>query len=92
MGGKIDENRFVELMNQIPVMAVKLDRILNVMEQIAENGAIGLNRKFDGDTAFDFDPAKVKADKTLQEEVRKRREHSRKLAAEADEIERELEI
>ena len=92
MSGKISPERFVELIEQIPVMQEKLDRILVTMEHIKENGIIGLNRKFDGDTAFDIDPSQAAADKALQEQVRKKREASQKLAHEADDLEKELEI
>ena len=92
MSGKISPERFVELIEQIPVMQEKLDRILTTMDKIAEYGIIGLNRKFDGDSAFDFDPTRIVEDKVLQEEVRKKREESQKLAKEADELEKELEI
>jgi len=92
MSGKISPERFVELIEQIPVMQEKLDRILTTMDHIATNGVIGMNRKFDGDTAFDFDPTKVAEDKEVQEAVRKKREESQRLQREADELEKELEI
>ena len=92
MSGKISPERFVELIEQIPVMQKKLDRILVTIGEIKKNGATGLNRKFDGETAFDFDPSRVAADKKLQDKVRKKREESQKLANEADELERELEV
>jgi len=90
---EINEARFIELMNEIPIMAAKLDRILDVMTKIEEHGVMGLNRKFDDDdTVFKFDPRQLAEDQALQAEVLRKREESRKLQREADDLERELNI
>ena len=92
MPGLISEERFVELIEQIPVLSEKIDRILSVLDTIAENGStIGMDRSPEGDP-FELDPNRMQQERAVLEEIRRKKEESAKLRREADELERQLDL
>lgn len=87
------DKELAELIGQIPVMNEKIDRILHTLDKIAEtNTLLGLKRGEDAEESdpLEFDLAQFEMDTEMMEEIRRKREASRKLAAEADELESTL--
>ena len=90
--GLITEERFVELIEKIPVMQEKLDRILSALKRMEEsNNLKGFKRDIESDP-FDFDKSRVEQDEASIEVMNTKRAESERLKQEADAIERELDL
>lgn len=88
--GEITEQRFVELMEQIPVMAEKLDRIMSFLDHIQEHGLLGVRKDDEASSPFEVDSAAFADDQRKMELIQQKKREVEKLMREANELEREL--
>jgi hypothetical protein len=90
MPGLITEKRFVELVEMIPVMQQKLDRVLSLVEQISKTGILGISENQSGEIEFSEALYEQHVQKIkYMDELKAKAE---KLQREADQIAKEFEL
>ncbi len=83
------EQRFVEIIERIPVIEEKLDKLLLALDKIAtNNNLIGIN--IGGDIPFEYSETKEAEDTIKKNNYHELNEKARKLKEEADAISDEL--
>lgn len=87
------EEKFVELMNQIPVMSEKLDRVIHALNKIAENQSFeGIVFNDDSYPHIEYSEVKFEEDNNKRKTAEELRKKAAELIKDADDIINELGI
>ena len=89
---RITEEEFVRLMNRIPVMEEKLNRLLLVFEKIIENKSMAGVRETDEFPHVEYSQEQADRDNIEVQGIEEKLEKARKLKEEADELQRKFRI
>lgn len=91
--GLITEERFVELMEQIPVMHEKLDRLFNAFNEIIARGSLeGITLNEEEFPPIEFTQDKLDQDQQKRAELQAKQEEVRRMNQEINDIRDELGI
>jgi len=88
----LTEEQFIEMMNRIPVMEEKLDKLLFAFEKILESDKpIGI-KKNNHFPPYEFDQDLADNQESIAIEIERKREEARRLKEEADALSKQFEL